>query len=961
MALQFHPQFLLRRFSVQLALGALALFVLSLSWGVTVNSLPLAAKVAGWDWRPMTSHPLVWLLTLPLRVLPASWIPIALNLLSAVCGAVVIGVLARSLELLPRRRPLNPDGNWRDRLPGFLVCALCGLEFSFWQEATAATSEMLDLLLFAGAVWSLLEYRDSKRSRWLDRAAILWGLGLAENWMMALTFPVFVVVMVWLRRKRILDRRFPVRMCLLGLAGFSIYFVPPLVNGLLPGSPWGFGEAWFATLKVTRHTFGTLYHQFGGKRLPLTLGLTAFYLVPILPCLMRSPENKMRFNSSVVRLEIWIYHLLRLALLLVCLWLAFDPTLGPRTLAATHLGLEVPLLSFDYLNALGAAFVAGDLLLTVHSQLEARRQRGWLRRSRHWLAPTMAGGVALIATALLVRNAPAIARVNRQSLTAFGALQVRSLPSDGGIVLCDDLQRLLSFQAALSRSEARRKWTVVDTASLRLPAYRATLHRIVAKEWLSPEIRPELSADQVLQLLDRASRSNRVVWLQPSFGEFFEGFYLKPRGAVFEVNARTVGHPGPTPLTTEEVNRTEKLWDTTWESQLEALGRPVSGTNAGWLRPVQKICRAVHIGPATLQQTRLLSEWFSAAINSWGVELQRAGRLPEARQRFGQALVLNTNNMAARLNLTTCTNLLAGARLSLAGVDKAAATIDDGRKLFAVMGRCGLLDDPVYCYLLGLTLERLNLPRQAALEYERSHALAPDEKSLDFTLLETYARTGNSDKVLKLVSLLRRSNTNSPAVFRSLDLDLSFLEARAWYTQSNYTRAHDVLQGIQKQHSNDDLVTIRLAKSYLAFGDYTNALQVFTVPLARRPDDPLLLSHKADTLVQLGDMTNALPLLNRALAVTNSPLARLNRAAVALQLGELATAEADFLLLEKGQFESVPVQLGLAKIATRRGDTNQAFRRLTFCLSNAPPGSALWEAARARFDALQPDGAKSAP
>ena len=49
------------------ALAAALVYGLTLSRGTTVNSLPLAAKVAGWDWQPMLDQPLTWLLTLPLR------------------------------------------------------------------------------------------------------------------------------------------------------------------------------------------------------------------------------------------------------------------------------------------------------------------------------------------------------------------------------------------------------------------------------------------------------------------------------------------------------------------------------------------------------------------------------------------------------------------------------------------------------------------------------------------------------------------------------------------------------------------------------------------------------------------------------------------------------------------------------------------------------------------------------
>ena len=85
---------LFRRFPLRVALGTLGLYGLTLSHGVTLQSLALTAKVAGWDWHPMSSQPLVWLLTLPLRLLPAAWAALGLNLFSAVCGAVTLGLLA---------------------------------------------------------------------------------------------------------------------------------------------------------------------------------------------------------------------------------------------------------------------------------------------------------------------------------------------------------------------------------------------------------------------------------------------------------------------------------------------------------------------------------------------------------------------------------------------------------------------------------------------------------------------------------------------------------------------------------------------------------------------------------------------------------------------------------------------------------------------------------------------------
>jgi len=72
-----------RRIPLTVALVAFVWYVCTMGAGVTVHSLPLAAKLAGWDASPLVGQPLVWLLTLPLKLLPAGWVPLAVKLLAA--------------------------------------------------------------------------------------------------------------------------------------------------------------------------------------------------------------------------------------------------------------------------------------------------------------------------------------------------------------------------------------------------------------------------------------------------------------------------------------------------------------------------------------------------------------------------------------------------------------------------------------------------------------------------------------------------------------------------------------------------------------------------------------------------------------------------------------------------------------------------------------------------------------
>src|SRR5438552_15362779 len=151
------------------AAGALVLYLLTLNHWVSLSSLPLVAKVAGWDWVLPHQAPLFFLLTYPFRWLPGTWQPFLLNAFSAVCAALSLALLARSVMLLPHDRTheqrqrersefslLSIRGAW---MPPLLAVLVCGLELTFWEHATVVTGEMLDLLLFAYLVRGLLEYR----------------------------------------------------------------------------------------------------------------------------------------------------------------------------------------------------------------------------------------------------------------------------------------------------------------------------------------------------------------------------------------------------------------------------------------------------------------------------------------------------------------------------------------------------------------------------------------------------------------------------------------------------------------------------------------------------------------------------------------------------------------------------------------------------------------------------------
>ena len=118
-------------------------------------------------------------------------------------------------------------------------------------------------------------------------------------------------------------------------------------------------------------------------------------------------------------------------------------------------------------------------------------------------------------------------------------------------------------------------------------------------------------------------------------------------------------------------------------------------------------------------ESQLPGEWCSAALDGWGVELQRNGRLPEARRRFEQAIALNTNNPAAKVNLQCNTNLQAHNNMSVAEADTVASQLGDLRQLSVMISRHGPFDSPVFCYLLGDVYRQTGLFRQSGKTREK--------------------------------------------------------------------------------------------------------------------------------------------------------------------------------------------------------------------------------------------------
>jgi len=406
-------------------------------------------------------------------------------------------------------------------------------------------------------------------------------------------------------------------------------------------------------------------------------------------------------------------------------------------------------------------------------------------------------------------------------------------------------------------------------------------------------------------------------------------------------------------LSDSATDANESFWNLAWQKDLSPFAAaPVRRQNA-WQKKIQSL----GITAAPLLQDRLLAEWYSLSLEAWGVALQQQGRLNEARTRLEQALQLNTNNVSARISLACNTNLQSGLKPDLADVNKVAGQLGNLQRLSLVMNKCGPFDDPVYCYLLGCTYQKAGLLLQAVQQFERTWILAPGVPAPEFALAELYTQLQLPDRARPIINHLRDETKNLPAN-RTTDFDLALLEANFWMTQTNTANASSAFQSLLSRHPDDAEISQRVIQAYVAFGDYTNALQILNTRLAKSPDNVTDLNNKAAILFDSGNPTGAIPILDRVLALTNLPTARLNRASARLASHDDEAAEADFQELEKSGLEPGRANYGLAMIARHRHDTNLTIHYLRLCLTNTPNETLFWRQASVQLQTLD-SGAKA--
>jgi tetratricopeptide (TPR) repeat protein len=932
-----------------LAVVSFAVYWFTLNRWVSLLNLNCVARISGWTWQPELMSPISFLVTYPFRWLPAPQIPLALNLFAAGCAALALGLLARSVALLPHDRTeaqrkrehsdfsfLTLGSAW---LPPVLAVLVCGLQMTFWENATNCTGEMFDLLLFAFVIWSLLEYRLDEREGRLFLASVVYGASLANNWAMVGFFPAFVATMVWIRGLSFFNLQFLRRMLLCGLLGMAFYLLLPLLAVISGKVPLTFWDALKANLTSPYEVLK--YFSLCCLHPPQHLELIALFLAYLMPLFILA----IRWGSSFgdhspigTLLTSFLFHLACAAFLILGLWMAFDPPFSPR-----HLGPGTPLLTLYYLGALSIGYFSGYFLLVFGKAPANRMQSSPLPEPLKFLNPLVVVGLCALAaatsTGLIYRNMPQIRDTNDDTFQKYASFVTGNLPHSGGILLSDDF-RLYLIEAALVRDGRAKDFVPLDTHSLYWPAYLRFLHDKFPQKWpemmSAKEVKPATPFGLVT-VMTLLARTNELYYLHPSYGYYFEQFYQEPHGLVYKLKSLPGDTLSPPLPDKNQIATNEAFWSHVETQAFAPLERAVTPSDPNapcswgewWLD-------TFHVPREPNQNAIMAGALYSRSLNFWGVQLQRANELEKAAACFTRAAKINPNNLVAKINLEFNESLRTGKSVP---VDLSKTTSDQFGKYHnwnEVLNANGPFDEPSFCLKEGILLAAQNgFFRQAATVLGRVRELAPDNLAARLWLGQIYVLSRQPDRALEAL----REPLEQPEKFslaKTNLTDLNIIAATAYFQKNDLARGTQLVETEIARHPADDGLCNAAVQVYVTHGLFTNALAHIDQKLRLTPDDPAWLFNRGYVSIQLKAYDDAIDALSRVLSIqTNNNNARFDRAVAYLNSGKLDAAQTDYKALQQSLTNSFQVAYGLGEIAWRQHETNEAIRNYKLYLANA--------------------------
>lgn len=916
-----------------MAVGGVVVYAVTLNRWVALGGLDVVSKVAGWDWNTMQLGPVTLLLTWPIRWLPAASQPLALNFLSAILAGTTLGLLVKSVALLPHDRTREQRQRERNDfsfltipqawLPPLGAALLLAAQLTFWESATAMTGDMVNLTLFAFCIFCYLRARILQEDRFLALLSFTFGAAAANDWGAIAFCPLFFGAIIWAKGIGFFEAGFLIRTTFAGLAGTLFYLIPPIalkMSGQAEGSIFELVRTQLAIQRTFIFAFPRATLAFSGLA----------SILPLFVIAIRWPSTFGDMSAAGSAITNFMFRLVHAAFFGFCGWAMFDPPFSPR-----QLGFGYPFLHFYFLTALSFGYFAGYLLLVLGQEPERKMKRS--SEGMQALGRLAAGLVTLVTLGagigLAARNLPAIRGQNGPILREL-ATTLADLPAGNNVITSDDNDILMLAVGALKERSADREVIPIHTGYLRRHVYQRHHEVRYGRHWpaLAVErLSDPLGDDVLLQQMAALTASNQLFYLHPSFGYYFEVFHLIPTNTVYQYARQTTNSFLPPPLPEDQFEAVHQRWTRIREQYVD--------------NPVVARLREQRVGLAPF-----VGAHFARALNTWGVNLQRRGRIDEAGRFFSAARELNPDNISATINARFNENLRAGKRDSITLSEDLNDQLGRFRDIPTFLSICGPVDEPSFCFKLGRIFADGNLHRQAAQQFSRASELQPESLETRMWLANASLNANFTGDVLRIVDETRKLGKELTAAQSS---DLVGLEAWAYFRQGNFDKAESILLAAERQFPDRIEPIQTLSDIYVAANKTNAALASVEKLIAKLPNDPRPLITKSAIQLQIGAINEAVQTLTATLAAdaTFFP-ALVNRALAYTQLGRLDEAERDYLKLLELAPKMQSVYYHLGEIDFQRGKGADASRHYRRFLENATPGTPDARTAQQRLDQI---------
>lgn len=868
-----------------LGASAFVIYLITLAPWLTLRNVDQAATAGGWNWEVAENYfvpPLTFLITLPLKIIGGgSPSPILLNGLSAVCGALSVFALASAIKWFPQDRTREQrirEKSSKGLLTGplFWVPIVSGallfcLNLTIWENSTAFTGEMINLVVFAFIIRAIFKTRIDQSNTRMILASFLVGIGLANDGGFIGFIPFIFAGFVWVKKKDFLDFSFLVPSVGAFLLGLSLYLLVPLIHPYNGIDGVGYFERLFSYLGNQKS-----YILLRGIRLPaIIFGMTS--VVPVLFATIRWPGQFGDMSAIGAFFSQVMFRIFHLVFLFACLYIFFDQAHSPRQ---SELGSTLLYLRFQFLTALAFGYYLGYFIILLSKAPESRR------RKKTVLPPEFSkilayglSAIALISPGILVaKNSGFILGQKATPWKQYVEMVSQGINPEGegphfigannsgGRASSRTLKLLRN---SLSGSELN-SMILFDASGNYL--FNPTYHKYLKQKYGDsypelPEIgdgQEEYSAQDVVSIFQSLTSKGKAYYLNPSFGMFFELMYAQPSGLAYSL----------TPYPVKDVDFVG-VSDAT-ASKLEEMATKLEDEIIKPLIKLNKLDppRFVKQGKKAPTDQAQLSFLVSHYCNDVGYKLLRSDRMELARRYLNMCKSVNPDNVSAEMNLFAI-DIIAKTSGNLVASDweypeEMKEFIDEKLKKLpdvqSLLSSYGFFENPSLTFGLSQVFFNNGYPRQGyqllmrTLELDPSNYLYYADGSM-FILNQN-----RPDIVRRILAQLKKNINFEDVPFEDQNLALK-IEAQILFREGKLDEAVKLLEDdVAKEPARESTLRF-LAGIYEKAGEVDKVIEVSDRQLSRFPEDHLAILKLGLAYALKEDYQKALDTNSKALTI----------------------------------------------------------------------------------------------